>query len=347
MKHCILHITPDLNYVDGRSYYVSKLLKYLERSGHKVILATSGGDAFGRIGCKCYLIPELMNRKSFLSSVKRVSEIAKSEEVSIIHTHQRLCELIAVTARPKNVKTVLTALSIVDKRYFIEYRSDAIIAVSTSVSNMLERKFRVKRKKINLIPNFADSEENDESGISVSDSGGTFSLLSAGRFHPEKNYLTLLKAMKLLKDKDIQLTLVGTGEEKAALKEFTYSNELKVEFHPVQRSLNWFYETADACVLTSVRDPLPTFMLQSGLHGKAFAGTSADGIAEVIAHGHDGLLFPKNDEYAVAETIELLADDTANAKILGENLKKKVIAGYTEKRVVPLIEELYDSLFLK
>ncbi|MDQ3021277.1 MAG: glycosyltransferase family 4 protein [Bacteroidota bacterium] len=354
MKHSILHLTPAFNYADGRSYYIYLLLKYFKLRGHEVYLCTDKGDSFDRIeelGIRIFAFPELSAKTSFLKSVKFVSEIVAQNRINIIHTHHRYQELLS-NSMPKNsnVHTVFTALSIVDKRFFVEYKSEKIIAVSNSVKEMLIKKFNIDENKISLIPNFVDSEE--ESGSKLKPGSNRNSLeenkqviiLSIGRFHKEKNYETLLKAIVLLKDLNLKLILVGEGEEKKSYEKIIKENSLNVKFFPPQRNLKEFFDISDICILTSLRDPFPGFMLQSGLNKKPFIGSNVDGISELIKDGVNGLLFEKENEHALAEKIELFNGNTILAAKCAETLNELVLEKYTQKTVVPCIEELYNNL---
>lgn len=356
----ILHLTPDFNYSDGRSYYVYLILKYLKKAGHNVFLCTNKGNSFDRLqdqGIEVFTHDPLSKRSSFLKSLKYISDIAETYNIEIIHSHHRYYELLANSLSRRNkIQTVFTALSIVDKRFFVEYRSDKIIAVSNCVREMLIRKFNVNEDKISLIPNFADSEEvvDRESAIDKRESSivnrelgrsdNRIYILSVGRFHKDKDYETLFKAIALLKDYKIKLILVGEGAEKERYENIIKFYDLDAELVPPQRDLNKFYSIADLCVLTSIRDPLPGFMLQSGLHKKPFIGSYVDGISEVIINERNGLLFEKKNEVQLTEKIKLFLNDSLLAKKCAENLNELITKKYTEKTVMPEIEKLYISL---
>ncbi len=358
MNFRILQLTPDFNYSDGRSYYVYLLLKYLNRSGHKAALCTNGGNSFDRLndeGIQVYTFPNLLKKSYFPESVKFISGIIEQEKIDIIHSHHRYLELLSLTAaRGKNVHTVFTALSIVDRRYFVEYKSEKIIAVSNAVRDMLIKRFSVNKKRISLIPNFTDSEEIKENVNPESTKykklkklpAGQTAILSIGRFHKEKNYETLLNAVSLLKKYDIKLIFVGEGSEKSGYDKIISRSELNAEFFPPQRNLKEFFEISDICILTSVRDPFPGFMLQSGLHRKAFIGADTDGISEMIRNGKNGLLFKKRNEHELAEKIKLFMENDLLAAECADNLYREVLDKYTEKSVIPEIEDLYTGLFL-
>ncbi|MEO8514782.1 MAG: glycosyltransferase family 4 protein [Ignavibacteria bacterium] len=355
MKLNILHITPDFNYACGRSYYVFLLLKYLQ-GNHNVHLITNGGDSFDRLEENniSYSILKGLRSKNPITFAKNINEIkafAKKNSIDIIHTHHRFAELIAIQAlkfiKKNKPASVLTSLSIVKRKYNIEFKSDRIIAVSNSVKHMLVDKFRVKEKRISLIHNFTDTEEIRDLGIiapRAREHGKFFNILAIGRFHHEKNFETLLRAMNLLKDKNIKLILVGEGNNDIDYKRYISRKELNVEIIVPQKNLLQYFQVADLCVLPSARDPFPNFMLQSGLHRVPFIGANVDGIGELINNGENGLLFTSGNENELAERILLFMNDPELAQKCANKLHEDVVNNYTEEFIIPKVEDLYRSI---
>lgn len=351
----ILHLTPDFSYVDGRSYYVYLLLKYLNRNGHEVILFTDKGDSYERIhhsGIKVIQSHSYTNKTSFFKSVNVLAGLTEEYNIDIIHSHHRYFELMANSAAKlsrKKVKTVFTSLSIVNRRYCVEYKSDKIIAVSNCVKEMLINKFNIKPDRIVLIPNFVDSEEltnqNYDNNEGIVRNPGRTNILSIGRFHKDKDHLTLLKAVKKVSEnKKVSLTLIGEGEEQKTYENFITSNSLEVKILPPQNHLGIYFKQSDICVLSSIRDPFPGFMLQSGLYKKPFIGSYTDGIPELIHENENGLLFKKKNYNELASKIDFLINNKIVSDNLAENLNNKVMNNYTEKQIIPAIEVLYEQL---
>lgn len=341
----ILHLTPDFNYSDGRSYYVYLLLKYFKKKGHNVFLMTNRGDSFDRLsesGIPYNADASLSRKTSFVSSLKKISEKVDSLNIDIIHSHHRYFELLANSMkRKRKVNTVFTSLSIVDKRFYVEYKSDKIIAVSNCIRDMLVNKFNVNDNKISLIPNFVDSEEYSDKRKTFPDD--SFCILSAGRFHSDKNYETLIKAVSLISGHRIKLILIGEGPEKNIYETLIKQYSIDAELIPPQKDLKKYFDIADMCVLSSVRDPLPGFMLQSGLHRKPFIGSDTDGIAEVIENNNNGLLFEKKNEHELSEKIKFFIENRQTALNCADNLNKLVFEKFSERTVIPQIEYLYQS----
>lgn len=351
----ILHFTPDFNYGDGRSYYVFLLLKYLKKSGNSVYLFTNGGDSFDRfkdMGITVFIENSFSNKSKFLNSVNLLNKFVTENKIDVIHSHHRYFELIANACRKinkRNVKTVFTSLSLVDKRYFVEFSSEAIIAVSKCIEDMLINKFKIDPRKITLIPNFTDSEEIKKADITKKDhasldTGKRINILCIGRYHKDKSQKTLLEALKILNNQKIHLTLIGEGPEINNYKKFIIENRLNARIEKPKNDLHMYFNQTDICILTSVKDPFPGFMLQSGLFGKPFIGTDTDGIAELITDKKNGLLFKKGDASDLAGAIRVFISDNKLRETCGQELHKIVMKKYTEKTVIPEIEKVYRNL---
>lgn len=352
----ILHITPDFNYACGRSYYVYLLIKYFKRNNHNIYLATNGGDSFDRISeleVPVFIIKGLKSKNPiiFTKSIKTIRDILLENEIDLVHTHHRYAELLAIRARQlvrsKKTVTVHTALSIVDKKYSLEYKSDKIIAVSKSVLKMLTERFDVQEEKVEMIPNFADTEEllEVESLMPKARGHGRFyNILAIGRFHHEKNFETLLEALHLLKDPEMRLLLIGEGDKYSDYRTYISKHGLNVEIIVPQRNLLQYFLAADACILPSVRDPFPNFMLQSGLHRRPFIGANVDGIGQLIKDGKNGLLFESGNSVELAEKIRLFKSNKSLADSCAHKLSDNVIDNYTQNTIIPKIAALYDRL---
>lgn len=349
-----------MGFNDGRSYYVYLLLKYLKRNGHDVFLCTNKSESEERVcgyGAGFICIETLSDKKRILNSISELSKIVKENRIEIIHSHHRYYELLANSVRLKTgVKTVFTALSIVDKRYFVEYKSDRLIAVSHYVKGMMVNSFGIEKERIQIIPNFTDSEEiidiedhileEDEFIKDINDkkNKGYKILLSVGRYHKDKDHFTLLKTMTQLKEKKIFTVIIGSGDLKIEYEKYIKENELNVLLIPAQKDLRKYYITADICVLCSVREPLPGFMLQSGLFKKPFIGSDAEGITELIVNNENGLIFKKRNYSELKDCIMMLTESSELPLSLSENLHQLIIKDYTEKKIIPQIEKIYRTL---
>lgn len=318
-------------------------------------MLTNGGDSLDRLdehNIEYNVIKGMKSKNpiSFAANVKKISDIVREKNIDIIHTHHRHSEQLALMAgryAEREVRTVITSLSLVNKRYKIEFKSDRIIAVSMSIKKMLTERFNIDENRISLIPNFTDTEEMHELELLAPvtrDHGRFFNILAVGRFHHEKNFEVLLKALNLLDDKTIELILVGEGDNDIDYKRYIANKNLNVEIIMPQKNLVQYFHVADLCVLPSEKDPFPNFMLQAGLHKKPFIGANVDGIGELINDGENGLLFTSGNENELAEKISRIKNDKQLAAKCADNLHKAVVNNYTQEFIIPKMERLYRDI---
>ena len=160
----ILLISPDFNYCCGRSKYFYLLCKYLTLNGHNVYFVTNGGDSLVRLNnfvVELTVIKRLHSLNPFhaWSTLMQLNKIIKCSSIDIVHTNHRLTELLITLLTfffKCKAKSVITVLSILKRKYGIEYKSKHIIAVSQSVKNNLINIFSVNPDYITVIPHFIE-----------------------------------------------------------------------------------------------------------------------------------------------------------------------------------------------
>ncbi len=346
----ILHITPVFNYTCGRSYYLYIALKYLNSFGCFNYLLSKEDVAYKRLEELkiLFTIDEKIgnnNPLNFPSILKQIHSIVNKYNINILHSYSRSTELICLLYRKyinKNVITVNTIMSLVNSRYFLEYKSDKLISISKSVRKQLVNKFKISENKINLIYNFAEPASNEEQSKPYNERG--FSVLAVGRYHKEKNFETLIKAVKILNNPDVKVNIVGSGKLKSSYQRYIDKNNLAVKLIPPQNDLEKYFLECHICVLPSIVDPLPTFLIQSGFYKKPFIGSNVDGIAESITDGYNGLLFKKEDPTELAEKITTFYNDPILMNKCATNLFEHVCNKHIPEVNVKNIYNLYQTL---
>lgn len=350
MKPRVLHITPAFNYTCGRSYYLYITLKYLNSFNCFNYLLSKEDIANQRI--EELKIPFSIDKKIggnnplyFPGLLKRIHSIVDKYNINILHSYSRSTELICLLYRKyinKNLITLNTIMSLVNSRYFLEYKSDKLISISKSVKNQLIHKFKVSENKINLIYNYAEPVTSNY--ISEITNEQSFNILAVGRYHREKNFETLLDAIKYLNNPNIKVNLIGSGNLKESYQRYIASNNLNVKLIPPQNDLSKYFLESQICVLPSIVDPLPTFLIQSGFYKKPFIGSNVDGIAESITDGYNGLLFKKEDPTELAEKINTFYKDPILMNKCASNLFEHVCNKHTPEVNVKNIYNLYQTL---
>jgi glycosyltransferase involved in cell wall biosynthesis len=81
--------------------------------------------------------------------------------------------------------------------------------------------------------------------------------------------------------------------------------------------------------------------------GKAIVATASNETAEVIQHGHNGLLVEAGDFNKLAEAILTLLNDPVERVRLGQNARQQAIELYSWEQYTRRLEEIYDNILVK
>jgi glycosyltransferase involved in cell wall biosynthesis len=188
-------------------------------------------------------------------------------------------------------------------------------------------------KKIVTIPNFADEP------VTGSPLPSTLSLdpekkvvLALGRFHPNKGFDVLLRAMMTLPK--AQLCLLGEGEEKKAIVELAAPIANRVHILPWQENITPFMEHADVFVCPSRHEPFGSVILEAWSHQKPLIASESEGPSQVIEHEKTGLLVPVGNDEALASAISRVLEDEKFAKDLAQKGHEMYKNHYHETVVV-------------
>jgi len=167
-------------------------------------------------------------------------------------------------------------------------------------------------------------------------------LLYAGRLVEEKRVDVILKAFKQVEDKneEAMLILVGGGKDEDALKNLTNSLSLKrVKFLPTaaRSRLCLLISAADAVVIASKQEGLPTIAMESLACGTPVVSTPVGIVPEIVRDGVNGFLvsnietLPEILEKALATSSSLSKNCVeAVRRFSWESIVKEVMAVYNE-----------------
>jgi glycosyltransferase involved in cell wall biosynthesis len=106
-------------------------------------------------------------------------------------------------------------------------------------------------------------------------------------------------------------------------------------------------DAASMMVMASRTDSFGIVYLESWLYRKPVIGAWAGGIPAVIQDGIDGYLVKFGDVDALASRIRELLTDPSLSCSFGENGRRKLLDRYTWDRIFPVVEEVYERLWLK
>ena len=139
-------------------------------------------------------------------------------------------------------------------------------------------------------------------------------IMGIGRLEKQKNFQLLIKAHKLLLERNINnnLVILGQGSQEMYLKSLIQklSVEKSVIFLGFQENPYKYLKQADIFVQSSIYEGLPTVLIEAlVLNIPVVATNCPDGAKEILENGKYGLLVKMNDEKALADAIEKILLD--------------------------------------
>lgn len=161
-------------------------------------------------------------------------------------------------------------------------------------------------------------------------------ILCVARLHPVKGHDTLLRAFRLVKDKDTtgcRLLLAGTGELEAEIRrqigELGLLNDVELAGNVKQSDLAVMNRNSLFTVLASRSEGLPLTVIEAFAAGRAAVATDVGGVKEIVQHGVTGLLVPANDPAALAEQMLWMLAHPDERQKMEARAKALVSVGFT------------------
>lgn len=163
-------------------------------------------------------------------------------------------------------------------------------------------------------------------------------ILSVGRFTTQKDYLTALKAILLLKDKihekEIEYTIVGDGELYQQIQIWIKSLQLSdvtIVRNPV--NIEDYYQEADIYFLSSDSEGMPNSIMEALNYSLPVVSTDVGDANFLVKDGITGFLVPIKDYKLLSEKLCTLACDSNLRNAFGMNGHSLLIKDFSEKKL--------------
>lgn len=186
--------------------------------------------------------------------------------------------------------------------------ADKIMVNSLEFKKQLKNQFNLKSKCIYNPLNINEIRKLSKVRISEKFFSGTcLKIINVGRFADQKDHLTLLKAINLLKDKiKIKLMIVGGGQNEKKIRNYIKLNNLSKIIKIKNFTENPFplIQKADLFVLSSLYEGLPNVLLESlALKKFIISSDCPTGPSEILDNNKGGLLFQVSNYKDLANKI--------------------------------------------
>ncbi|MFN4299844.1 MAG: glycosyltransferase family 4 protein [Thermaurantimonas sp.] len=165
-----------------------------------------------------------------------------------------------------------------------------------------------------------------------------FRILTVGRLHWKKGLDTLIQAIRILNEKNLNLHLdiVGEGPEREKLVFLAHQLGLSeiVFFHGAlnQFHVRDFLAQAQVFVHPSLSEGISNAVMEAMAMELPIVCTDAGGMSELIVHEYNGLIVPILNPAALAEAITRLYQSFELRLRLGQSARQTILKDFTLER---------------
>ena len=331
------------NYLEKKSIIIKLITsnkKYIKKLNKNIKIVSINNDFF--LKQKKYI-------KYFFCLILLFLEYCKNRNIVVFSFQANiyavlLCKLLRIKIITRsNTSPKGWSKNIIKKKIFefiIKY-ADLIIVNSLEFQKQMKIIFKVNTKLIYNPLNKNEILKSTKKKLNNS----RLKIINVARFTEQKDHVTLLKAFKLLiqKNKDAFLIIIGRGYKEKNFKKFIYKNKLNKNIKLITNIQNpyGYIKWADVFVLTSKYEGLPNVLLEALCLKKYIISTDCPtGPREILNNGKYGDLVKIGDYKKISSLLN-------NYKKNQSKINKKIHNGFLNLNKYDFksnCEEYYNSI---
>lgn len=254
--------------------------------------------------------------------------------------------LLKLSFKFKLISTI--RISVIPRKWYLAFKltralDDAVVYNSFASMVNFEKQKLVSKEGIVIHNGITIPEHNK----AIEELGNNFRWVCIGHFRWNKDYLTLFKAIALLKHRNFTVDIIGdlNGE----LWPHKTIEELEIQRHVnimgFKQEAHKYLGESDAFVLSSFSEGMPNAILEAMAHAKPTVVTDIDGNHELVENAQCGLLCEKQNEQDMASNMLKIMDmSVADRCALGSNGQSHIKTRFSEEKVMGEWMQLIDKL---
>lgn len=299
--------------------YPCRLITYVENQFYEPYLKENNVDY--------EFVPKLWNKKTRVCNLIKYLQCYKPDvvisflpSVNISVCLARVfhkCKLI-VSERNNN-----TSVSVKDRVQFNLYRmADYVVPNSYSQGNFINQHFSFLSQKVHPIVNFVDVDKFvPTKNISHNDFPR---IITVARYTTQKNCMTFLKAVKIIKEKKLKVHFDWFGSKSFDSAYYSQVEQMMYELgiddyitlHDSNKDIVVEYQKSDAFCLPSLFEGYPNVVVEAMSCGLPIACSKVFDNPFIVKDGINGFLFNPENPKKIAEALEKLISLSTEDRIL-------------------------------
>jgi len=256
-----------------------------------------------------------------LGSILKIRNLARSEDIDLIHAHSNRAHKTAVAAKlGRRQRLVVSRRNAFRCRGGMMYQAaDHFITVSEAGYQAL-RTGGIAGDRISIIHDAVDEAELEAAPPERLGLGDDATMiLCVAAFTEEKDHTTLLNAWQLVQKASphAHLVLAGDGPDLARVKRQAEGLS-RISFLGWRNDVASLIKGADIVTLASREEGLGSSLCAAQWAGKPVVATSAGGIVEAVSDRETGLLSTPGNAEQLAKNLIALSEDDAMRRAYGK-----------------------------
>jgi glycosyltransferase involved in cell wall biosynthesis len=303
---------------------------------------------------------DLARRRTLdFAALRRLAAFVQTQQIQILHAHgTSLLTAALVTLWPPYPRLVWhdhygnheQAERPAWLYRLLARRVSGVLAVNQRLADWARDRLHVPAERISYIANFvaAPGAASNPSPTAPGQPGKR--IICVANFRPQKDHLTLLRALAQVLNQEPQAQLLLAG----AVVEPAYFAQVKDEIARLgltqnvtilgeQRDIHSWLRVCDIGVLSSASEGLPLSLIEYGQAGLAAVATRVGQCAEVLDEGEAGRLAAPAQPGELAEALLSLLGSGETRALLGSRLQHRVAQTYSATTALAAIIQRYEA----
>lgn len=324
----IVQVIPELN-EGGVERGVVELNREFVKKGIESFVISAGGKLENQINLDGgnHVKFDVCSKNIFTAfrRIKGLKKILKEIKPDIIHVRSRVpAWLVYFANKSLNIKVVSTVHGFNSVGFYssIMQKADAVISVSNSIKEYIQKHYQTNENKITVIPRGIDLElfnpknidetfiENFKKQFNLKDK---FVISSVGRVTQLKDYETFIKAILLVKKEIPNIIGLIVGGVRSDKEDYLNSlknliKELNLEeniiFTGSQSKIEQIYALSDVVISSSKKpESFGRAVAEAICMNKPVIATNHGGVKDIIIENVNGFFFEVGNDKELADNI--------------------------------------------
>jgi len=324
----VVQLLPELN-EGGVERGVIELNREFVKKGIDSFVISAGGKLEKQINLDggTFIKFDVCSKNIFtvISRVNGLKKILKEIKPDIIHVRSRVPAWLVYFANKRlNIKVVSTVHGFNSVGFYssIMQKADAVICVSNSIKEYIQKHYQTNENKITVIPRGIDLELFNPKNVDLNfinefkekyDLKDKFIISSVGRVTQLKDYETFIKAIMLVKKEIPNIVGLIVGGVRSDKEDYLNSlknliKELNLEeniiFTGSQSKIEQIYALSDVVISSSKKpESFGRAVAEAICMNKPVIATNHGGVKDIIIDNVNGFFFEVGDEKELANNI--------------------------------------------